>query len=83
MKKKYIVLVWLFLLVKVSYSQERVPIYSFAQVTEDFDYYINTLRTKHPNLYAFVTEDYFNKEVEQARSMLTDSMNIVDLWRKC
>ena len=81
MKKKYIVLVWLFLLVKVSYSQERVPIYSFAQVTEDFDYYINTLRTKHPNLYAFVTEDYFNKEVEQARSMLTDSMNIVDLWR--
>ncbi len=81
MKIYFILFLWLFLLVKVSYSQERVPIYSFAQVTEDFDYYINTLRTKHPNLYAFVTEDYFNKEVEQARSMLTDSMNIVDLWR--
>ena len=34
------------------------------------------------NSQGFVlSADYFNKEVEQARSMLTDSMNIVDLWR--
>ena len=67
--------------VEVSYSQEIVPVYSLAQVTEDFDYYINTLRTNHPNLYAFVSEDYFNKEVEKARSMLTDSMDTFEFWR--
>lgn len=80
MKKKYVLFLWLFFLVDVSYSQGIVPTYSLAQATEDFDYYINTLKTKHPNLYAFVSEDYFNKEVEQARSMLTDSMSSVDLW---
>ena len=81
MKKIYIVLLWLFLLGEVSYSQGIVPTYSFAQVTEDFDYYINTLKTKHPNLYAFVSEEYFNKEVEQIRSMLTDSMDVFEFWR--
>ena len=81
MKKNIYTIFLLFLLVEVSYSQGIVPTYSFAHVTKDFDYYINTLKTKHPNLYAFVSEDYFNNEVEQARSMLTDSMNVVDLWK--
>ena len=69
MKKNIYTIFLLFLLVEVSYSQGIVPTYSFAHVTKDFDYYINTLKTKHPNLYAFVSEDYFNNEVEQARSM--------------
>ncbi|WP_294469933.1 S41 family peptidase [uncultured Bacteroides sp.] len=81
MKKIILLFLLSLFLVETSYSQEIVPVYSLAQVTEDFDYYINTLKTNHPNLYAFVSEDYFNKEVEKARSMLTDSMNIVDLWR--
>lgn len=60
------------------YSQYN---FSLSQATEDFDYYINTLKTKHPNLYAFVSEKDFNKEVEQARSMLTDSIHFVDFWK--
>lgn len=80
MKKYMLFLLFFFFNGKVSYSQEIVPTYSLAQVTEDFEYYINILKTKHPNLYAFVSEDYFNGEVEKARSMLTDSMNIVDIY---
>lgn len=80
MKKIILLFLLSLFLVETSYSQEIVPVYSLAQVTEDFDYYINTLKTKHPNLYAFVSEEHFNKEVERARSMLTDSMSTVDLW---
>jgi len=81
MKKVCTLLLCLFLLVDVSCSQGVVPTYSLAQVTEDFDYYINTLKTKHANLYAFVSEEHFNKEVEQARGMLTDSMDVFEFWR--
>lgn len=81
MKKIILLFLLSLFLVETSYSQEIVPVYSLAQVTEDFDYYINTLKTKHANLYAFVSEEHFNKEVEQARGMLTDSMDVFEFWR--
>lgn len=82
MTRLYLLFLCCFLQIGLLHSQDQSrKLYSLAQVTEDFDYYITALKGNHPNIHAFITEKELNKELGRVRNQLTDSMSLFEFGK--
>ena len=66
--------------------RENKPLYSVAQLKEDFTFYLQVLEENHPNLYAYCTKEEFDnrtndikREIRQPMTALSFGLLIMEL----
>lgn len=66
----------LFLSQEVKAINIQEPIYSAAELQEDFDYYIQKLKEFHPDLYTYCSQIEFEERVESIKKQINKPMRV-------
>ncbi len=62
-------------------SPLQLPVYTAGQLQEDFDFFVDNLKQKHPQKYTFVSEQTFDSLLAAARGALHDGMTQLEFLR--